>query len=181
MNRKEFYLLLAGLIVLGLLGRFLPHPWNMTPIASIALFASAYLGMRASLVVFIVTMFIADVFLGFYNPFVMASVYLSFALTAIVGLWIKRRVNTKRVVLGAVSSSLLFFFVTNLAVWKWSGLYEPTFAGLSMCFVMALPFLKNQLIGDLFFSGSLFGTYEYFRMRSAKKVESSDSKLTSFV
>lgn len=181
MNRKEFYLLLLGLIVLGLLGRFLPHPWNMTPIASIALFASSYLGVRASFIVFIVTMVVADIFLGFYNPFVMASVYLSFALTAIVGLWIKKRVNTKRIILGAISSSLLFFLLTNLAVWKWSGMYEPTLAGLSMCFVMAIPFLKNQLIGDLFFSGSLFGAYEYFRMTSKKKLEFSGSKVSSFV
>lgn len=170
MNKKEYYFLIIGLIAVGILGRLIPHPWNMTPVAAIALFASAYLGARASLAIFFGTMVVADIFLGFYNPFVMISVYLSFALTAVVGLWIKRRVNTKRVVIGAVSSSILFFFVTNLAVWKWSGLYEPTLAGLLMCFVMALPFLKNQLIGDLIFTGSLFGSYEFYKAKSTKAI-----------
>ena len=57
------------------------------------------------------------------------------------------------------SSSLLFFVTTNFAVWAFSPLYAPNLAGLSKCYLAALPFLRNMLEGDLFWGFLLFGGY----------------------
>ena len=62
-----------------------------------------------------------------------------------------------RIVGAAVASSLVFFLVTNLAVW--SAWYPHTTEGLARCFVRAIPFFINTLAGDLLFAGGLFGLY----------------------
>jgi uncharacterized membrane protein YcgQ (UPF0703/DUF1980 family) len=57
----------------------------------------------------------------------------------------------------ALSSSLIFFVTTNFAVWAFSGMYTPDLAGLIHCYVSALPFLQNTMIGDMFWTMLLFG------------------------
>jgi hypothetical protein len=37
-------------------------------------------------------------------------------------------------------------------------MYAHTFAGLQTCFVAALPFFQNSLLGDMFYSTVLFGS-----------------------
>jgi hypothetical protein len=37
-------------------------------------------------------------------------------------------------------------------------MYAPDAAGLLKCYVAALPFLKNSIMGDLFWTAVLFGT-----------------------
>ena len=175
-NLKTAIALSAILIALGLFGRLLPHAWNMTPTAAVVLFASAYLGIRYSAAVFLITMFVADIFLGFYNWKIMLSVYLSFGLIALIGLLIKRNRTALKILGGALLSSVIFFIVSNLAVWQWSGMYSHTLAGLSECFTLAIPFFKNTLAGDLLYSGLLFGVFESVFHLSARKnlaVESS--------
>ena len=56
-----------------------------------------------------------------------------------------------------VPCSLFFFVASNFAVWAFSGMYSLDFAGLTQCYVAALPFLQNTVAGDLFWSGVLFG------------------------
>jgi len=60
------------------------------------------------------------------------------------------------VALAAFAGSLAFFFFSNLAVWLSSGLYPLTLAGFSECFIAAIPFYTNTLLGDLFYTSLLF-------------------------
>jgi hypothetical protein len=53
--------------------------------------------------------------------------------------------------------SLIFFAVTNLGVWAFSGMYPLTFDGLMACYVAALPFLQHTVVGDLLWAVALFG------------------------
>lgn len=57
------------------------------------------------------------------------------------------------------ASSLVFFLVTNFAVWVFSPMYAANAAGLLKCYVAAVPFLRNMLEGDLFWGLVLFGGY----------------------
>ena len=50
--------------------------------------------------------------------------------------------------------------VTNYAVWQFSPWYEKSLAGLLESYTLALPFFRNTLLGDLFYSAVLFGAYE---------------------
>jgi hypothetical protein len=61
--------------------------------------------------------------------------------------------------LSLVTSSI-FFLISNFGVWATQGMYPMTASGLVECYVAAIPFFGNQIAGDLFFSGILFGAYE---------------------
>jgi hypothetical protein len=57
----------------------------------------------------------------------------------------------------SIAGSLLFFMLTNFAVWAFGTLYPRTWEGLMQCYVAALPFLDKTVIGDLFWNAVLFG------------------------
>jgi hypothetical protein len=72
----------------------------------------------------------------------------------------------------ALLSSILFFVITNFGVWLTGGgwFYPRTWQGLVECYVMAIPFFRNTLAGDLVFTGVLFGLFELF-LRSIRASE----------
>jgi hypothetical protein len=46
-----------------------------------------------------------------------------------------------------------------LGVFVLQNLYPKSAAGLMQCYVMALPFFRNSLAGDLLFTAALFSLY----------------------
>jgi hypothetical protein len=59
----------------------------------------------------------------------------------------------------ALGSSLSFFLITNFMVWASGSLYPHTAMGLMACFSAGIPFYRNQLLGDAFYTVALFGGY----------------------
>lgn len=59
--------------------------------------------------------------------------------------------------IASLLGSGLFFLVTNFGVWVCLETYPKTSAGLMECYGAGLPFLRNGLLGDLFYAGLLFG------------------------
>lgn len=170
----------AGLIVFGVAMRVVPHPWNLTPMGAIALFAGARLGHRM-LAVFapLAVMLISDAYLGFHAgmlfnyPSYLALVAIGFALPRFEARAERfprpRLAGWLTILCGAVLGSLLFFAVTNLGAWVLShgtDAYPKTWQGLLDCYLMGLPFYRNTLAGDVLFSGLLFGVYALGRQRS---------------
>lgn len=145
-------------ILLAVVLRLLPHIPNMAPIAAMALFGGVYLNKRYALLVPLIAMVLSDIILGFslVTPFV----YGSFLLTGVIGLWLKSHRNLASVIFASIVSSTLFFFITNLGVWLVGGLYPHTVQGLEHCYILALPFFRNTAIGDLLYTGVLFGSFE---------------------
>jgi hypothetical protein len=165
MSTKASRIVSVLLVFIGVIGRLIPHVPNLTPMMAIALFSTTYLGLRYSLFVFVSTMFVADIVIGLYQWQIMLAVYACFMTAAGIGLWIKKYKSISVIAIGTVASSLLFFLVTNWAVWQFSGMYEHSRAGLWQCYIMALPFFRNSLVGDLLYTGIFFGVYELARMR----------------
>ena len=62
-----------------------------------------------------------------------------------------------RVAAGALLGPTSFFLLSNYAVWMSGDMYPKTLAGLSTCFVAALPFYRNDLISTSLVAGLLFG------------------------
>jgi hypothetical protein len=100
-------------------------------------------------------MFLADLALGLHA--LVPVVYGCLVLTVCLGFWLRRRRSAGRIVAAAVVESVLFFGVTNFAVWAMTSLYPRDFSGLTTCYAAAIPFFRNTLAGDLIFSGVLFG------------------------
>lgn len=110
-------------------------------------------------------MVLTDALIGFYQWQIMLAVYGSFALAGLIGLMLRNRKNPRRIFASALSSSVLFFFITNWAVWQFGSLYIHSFSGLIQSYVMAIPFFKYSLAGDLFYTGAFFGVFELVRTR----------------
>ena len=68
-------------------------------------------------------------------------------------------VSMPRVMGASVASSLILFAITNFGVWASGTLYPTTWQGLITCYAMALPYLRNTMLGDLFYAGVFFGGY----------------------
>jgi hypothetical protein len=158
------------LILGGVLLRLLPHPPNFAPIAALALFGGVYLNKKYALVVPVAAMLVGDIFLGFYDWRLMSAVYSCFLISGLIGLWLRKHKNLITVIGGTLVSSLIFFLVTNLAVWAFSSWYSHNWQGLLYCYSLALPFFRNTMFGDLFYVGVLFGLYEMVLILSKNRI-----------
>ena len=161
MTKKTKLIISLILISLGVAGRLLPHAWNFTPIAAVALFAGVYLGRNYAVALPIIAMLIGDLFIGFYGWQMMLVVYLSYAVIGLSGLLIKKYKSFATIAAGGLLAPVIFFITTNWAVWQFSPWYARDFGGLIQCYTMALPFFRNNLLGDLFYVSVLFGVYEF--------------------
>ena len=159
LNEKQGFLYI--LIVLVIATRLLPHPMNFAPIGALGLFSGAYIMDKRAWLIPLFALLISDVFIGFYNPYVMLSVYVSFALSAVLGRYaLSKKRSVLRIAGSAFGSATILFVLSNFTLWA-TGLYYPlTLDGLSLCFIRAIPFYGNSLMGDLFYAVILFGTYE---------------------
>jgi hypothetical protein len=158
------------LVLIGVSLRFLPHPPNFTPILAIALFGGFYFSRRTALILPIAAMVISDIFIGYYELKLMAAVYGSFLLCVVLGFWLKKNKKWYTVLGGSILGALLFFLITNFAVWAFTPWYAKTFSGLIQSYLMALPFFKNTLLGSLFYVTVFFGAYEMSEGWIKKKI-----------
>jgi hypothetical protein len=151
--------IVLALVAMDVIARLLPHAPNFTPVAASALFAGVFLGSRLlALTVPLGAMGLSDSVIGFYDWHVMVAVYVALALPAVLG-WFAKSSSRRILVLPlAVVSSVIFFVMTNFAVWMSSGMYPHDVAGLLKCSVAAIPFFQNTLMGDTFWAIALFGT-----------------------
>ncbi len=159
------FIIATVLILFAAFSRLIPHPMNFAPIAAIALFAAVYMDRKYAFILPIAAMLLSDIFIGFYSG--IWWVYGTFALIALFGLWLKKRVENKSglgkagyIYATTLVSSIVFFLVTNFGVWISGFMYEMNFKGLIECYTMAIPFFRNSLGGDLFYVTALFGAYE---------------------
>jgi hypothetical protein len=166
------------LILFAAFSRLIPHPMNFAPVTAIALFAGVYLDKKYAFIIPLIALVISDAFIGFYSY--IYWVYGTFLLIALIGLWLKTRVESaggvkkSGYILGTtLFSSIVFFLVTNFGVWTSGMFYEMNFNGLLQSYTMAIPFFRNSLAGDLFYVAAMFGVYEiakrYIDLKSLKE------------
>jgi hypothetical protein len=149
--------LIAALLLLGIVARLVPHPWNATPVMAIALFGGAYLSKRWAILLPLAIVAISDVLIGWHDtvPFTWGA----FVLTGMLAWWIRTRPSPFRILASALAGSTVFFLMTNFGVWVAGGLYPRTADGLWRCYVAAIPFFRSTVLGDLVYTAALFGGY----------------------
>ena len=144
--------------------RLLPHPPNMTSVTALALFGGAYFARPwLAFTLPLLALLGSDLILGFYPT--MEVQYLGFALIIGIGLTLRRRRSFARVTAAALASAVCFFVITNFGVWALGAIYPHTLGGLEGCFIAALPFFRNMLVGDLFYTAILFGGFHLLELR----------------
>ncbi len=147
-------LLIAG----AAMARLIPHPPNFTPIGALALVGGfVWSRKKSSLLAPVIALALSDLFLGVHST--MPAVYLSFMLIVALGAALKNQRALNFVLAGPAVSAVLFFLVTNFAVWAQGSYYPLTAQGLVACFVAAVPFFGNTLAGDYIFTAALVAAY----------------------
>lgn len=143
--------------------RLMHLPPNFTAIGALALFSGACMPNRwMSLLVPAIAMVATDLVLGFHNT--IWAVYGCFAVTTMLGWAIRKRQTVLGIAAMSVISSLVFFFVTNAAMWvvgfyETNPFYSRDFSGLVTAIVSGIPFYSNTLISELLFGAVLFGAF----------------------
>jgi hypothetical protein len=148
------FAVLSGMIGLAVLARLVPHPPNFAPVGAVALFAGAvFADRRLAFLLPFLCLVLSDVFLGIHE--LLPVVYGCFAINVLLG----RLLRNRRTALPTAGMTLLgsvqFFVITNFACWLID--YPHTWEGLTACYLAALPFFRNSVMGDLFYVGLLFG------------------------
>jgi hypothetical protein len=179
--RLALSLILLALVTRLTLNLLPAPPHNFSPIAAMGLFGAACFNRRwMALAVPFAALFLSDLFLNnviyrqFYTGFTLVTswwIYAAFGLVMLTGRALLRQKTTPmRVISASLVSSAIFFLVTNYSVWATGTMYPNNPAGLLACFTAGLPFLSNTVLGDLFFSGALFGTYFWASNRQWSKL-----------
>ena len=153
---KERTLTLFLVILTAALSRLIPHPENVAPIAAIALFAGAKFEKKwLAFALPLLPMLLSDMVLG--HPSKLA--YLSFALIVCLGFALRGKTSAPRVIGASLTSSVLFFIVTNCVYLSSGHMYPRTWDGLMLSYEMGIPFFRNTILGDLFYTSVLFGGF----------------------
>lgn len=170
--RKEGFkiAIIIAIILLAAASRLVKHPFNFTPIVAMAIFSGFYLKKYWGLVIPLGAMLASDYFIGFYDWQVMASVYAAIIIAYGIGWFLSKHKKWYNILLSAIASSIIFFIVTNFAVWALFDWYPHTWSGLLSCFTLAIPFFRNSFIGDVVYTGAFFAVFELARVAIDRKI-----------
>lgn len=163
------------LVLLGVVMRLVPHAANFAPISAIALFGGVYLSRKYALLLPMAALVISDAVIGFDSIESRLTVYGSFLLVGLIGLLVRKNKNFLSIAAGAISGSIIFYLITNFAFFYPPTMYAHNISGVLQSYYMALPFFRNTLLGDVFYTGLLFGIYELSIYLARQKTKSTIS------
>lgn len=149
-------------VIVAIVTRFVPHPWNLTPIGAMFLFWGFSASRPLALLLPLSAYALSDLALNgvVYHTSLTASalwVWLAFALVWAIGRILVPYRSFIAVYVAAVAASLVFFAVSNFGEWLVGSIYPHTPSGLAAAYVAAIPFLQGTLVGDFTYATVFFG------------------------
>ncbi|MCK4608559.1 MAG: hypothetical protein KAT71_03680 [Gammaproteobacteria bacterium] len=163
MQKKNSKLVIIYMLIV-VLGRLIPHPPNVTPLTSLSLFAGAKLSRLQAVIIMLLSLIISDIGLSYlygYPVFGYWSLfsYSGFLAMVLIGNRLAKDYALKRLISYVIVSSFGFWLWTNFGAWLFMPIYTKNIPGLFSCYVAALPFLRNAVLGDLGWMVVIFGIY----------------------
>jgi len=153
--KKEIFPI--SLILILAFARLIPHPPNFTPIIAVAIMSGYFFkNLNLSFIVLLISMLIADMFIGFYENVIF--VYASLLLITYIFYKLSNKINFKNLFIYGFAGSLIFFIVSNFGVWLLGSpglndvVYEKSLSGLVECYILAIPFFGNTFLSTLIFA-----------------------------
>lgn len=180
MSQKKTNLLIAtSLILFAAILKVVTYPNSFNPIIAISLFSGAIMtDKKMAFLLPLLAMLLSDVLLevlhiapGFYGMGQIGN-YAALLFVTVLGFFIKK-ISILNVLGFSIASSFLFFLLSNTNVYLFDNFqtYQKSFSGWMTCLAAGVPFLKNRIPTDLFFSVLLFGSYALaFRSQLSKKI-----------
>lgn len=156
--------------------RWVALPFSFTPVVAALLYFGARMP-RKQIWIPVVMLAASDVYLTqvTYGYPLTADHFVTWAWYAAIlllgGVLIKG-FSPLRIGASALIASVSFFLVSNFAVWiVWRDMYPKTLNGLMACYVAGLPFFRNAVVSDLFFSAVFFGIGCMLSQRAAERAQ----------
>ncbi len=148
---KKHYIIWLSIAILG---RLIPHPANMTPMTNLCLYAGKNFPRRFAIAFSLMGILISDCLLAWIKGYPALGIWTLFNYTGFIAIiFVGTRINAQAKFLRLLSfvliSGLGFWLWTNFGTWLTSHIYPLTLSGLISCYIAALPFLRNALIGNL--------------------------------
>lgn len=106
-------------------------------------------------------------FQGFYKGQLLN--YSLLMLSVLIG-WAVKGKNYLSMGLGAFAASTIFFLLSNFSVWYAGTMYAKDFNGLMLCYELALPFYRNELISTAIFLPLIIAGYNYILKANTKLI-----------
>lgn len=187
MNRKYTNIAIAGgLILIAIFARIANtevHIYNFAPVAALGLFSGAIVkDKRFAFLFTLIAQLVSDLYIQFFTGmdgfYGLSQVFVYGGMMLVTLLGTKMGQPKALKVFGySIAGSAIFFIVSNLGVWL-QGWYGVTFSGLVVTFTKALPFYSemgtrlfyNSFVGDIIFSGLLFGAYHLLQQVMSKQL-----------
>ena len=157
MNKK--IILILSLLIIGVVGRIIPHPPNVTPIIAIALLAShAFKNKWIAILIPLTGMWISDLMInnylyaGYYDKFVFFSngslwIYGAILFAVLIGKVLIKHIKLSTVFLSSFSASFFFFIITNFGVWFLN--YDHTLENLITVYLLGIPFMLYHMMSSV--------------------------------
>lgn len=170
-KNKQHFAIIAIMILIAASTRFMMIP-NFTAVGAMGLFGAAYFSNKVwAFVVPFAALFFSDLLMNntiyaqYYDGFTLFApgaywTYIGFAAIVLIGMGLLTKVKPLHVLGASISASVMFFLISNFGVWASGTMYPMNTSGLLASYGAGLPFLQYTMLGDLFFSGLLFGLYE---------------------
>jgi len=175
MNARSLRILLFVVAVIAAAGSRLLNAemgwWNFSPIAAAGLLAGCIsIDKRQAFLFTLLAQLVSDLAFQFFTDtpgfYGLSQIFTYAGMVGVTALGTFMRNRKAATVLSfALGGSLVFFAISNLGVWA-EGMYGYTAAGFVKTYVMALPFYKATLAGDVVFCALLFGAYELVTRRA---------------
>ncbi len=166
------------IVLVAVAARFVPHPWNFSPVYGALLFAGARLKSRDAVWYPVALLAASDFLLTsvlyhlHFSGWQEAPDLVAFAVLALLGRSIRNRVTARNVLAASLAGATAFFLISNFGVWLAFEAYPLTGQGLAACCAAALPFFRNTLESSVLYSALLFGGYELAKFVAARRRQS---------
>ncbi|MDE1176427.1 MAG: hypothetical protein PW789_07435 [Edaphobacter sp.] len=169
-------------LIVAVLSRILPSAFHTTSVGFTAVGGSLlFFGARRSrwqTIPAVVALMATDYYLTTFvysYPFHASAYVATWVWYAAVCLFghqvLSGRPSALRVAGAVLASSTSFFLLSNFMVWAGSQMYPHTAAGLSACFVAAVPFYANDAMSTAITAAAFFGLPELARSISSTMQE----------
>ncbi|NOT38094.1 MAG: hypothetical protein HOP11_12030 [Saprospiraceae bacterium] len=170
MSRRDLGILSAILITL-IISRIIPHAPNFTSTAAGLIFAGAVLRKPHFSLIILAGYFLCDLLI---NNTLYASnsssfqwtsqaigwIYASLLISFFISRHLSENLESPFKLLGiSVTSSLVFYALSNFGVWNEGLLYTRDLSGLITCYIAGIPYLLNEMAASVFFTVIFFLIY----------------------
>jgi len=143
----NFLKISIGIFLVIISTRLIPHPPNFTSLIALSFYIPAIFGMRY-IAIIIFSFAITDLILGFHS--LLFFTWGSIIIIGIISKYFFKNITGR--ILGTLTGAIIFFIITNFAVWASGSIYDFTLISLINCYVLAIPFFYNTILSTILYS-----------------------------